>query len=525
MRLKALMFRWLGVLAMSLLAGVLPVAGAQQQEKKEKRQPNEPSFSRDAKRIVYVEQVFKGGEVLASLREIWTVNTDGTNARRLTEGPEDDHPRFSPDDRQIAFERDKDIWLINADGSNARNVTNTKDEYEQRAEFTNDGKSLIFLRGGFAPKVALRHLDSGEERILLGNDYDVEQVVPHPADNNAVFIVCKPLDNDGKPVQEVTLDKIIAVLKLDGTPVRAVFAPKPDSKLRIDKIRVSPTRNLLQVDKIDEADTHTALLENGGIVLLPDAPMIGDVSFDGKLIVGNGQIDELFTWGLVLYDIETKKSGSPSKFKDAIPARAKEFYDKGRELFTDDRYIEAIAEFTKAIVVHPPYAEAYHQRAWAHDMNDNKESALRDLGEAIRLNPKNAKFYLTRARIYQDQERTGEALDDLTAAIAADQQNADAYYQRGELYVAREELAAAIADFDAAIKIDPNSLAHLIARGDALHKQGDNPAAIKDYTQAIKHFPTSWVPYHGRSKAYRAMGQKDLAAADEKKVQELKAKP
>ncbi|MDQ3813593.1 MAG: tetratricopeptide repeat protein, partial [Armatimonadota bacterium] len=502
---------------LSLLGSIQPVAAQQ-----EKRDPHEPVFSRDAKQIVYVEKVTKGGEVLPSTGEIWTVNVDGTNARGLTAGHKDEHPRFSPDGQKIVFTRNDDIWLINADGSGLRNVTNSKAS-EDLPEFTNDGQGLVFLRTGSKDPTAeeakiqaeiiakeplaalglgqsyhtvvLHNLADGHERVLLGDnpdDFDVEQVVPNPSDDNAFFILCKPLDNDDKPVAGYTSDKVVAVLKRDGSPPRTVFALKPESKMRLSRLRVAPTRNLLEVDLTDKTETQVGLLENGDITLLPDAPTSGDVSFDGRLIVGTGPIDELFHWGLVLYDIADKKSGSLSAFKNAIPAKAKEFFDKGKEHYDEERYIEAIAEFTKAIVVHPPYAEAYYQRAWTHDMKDDQKSALSDLGEAIRLNPNNAEFYLTRARIYQENERTGEALDDLNAAIKADPKNADAYYQRGRLRMEREEVAEAIEDFDAAIKLEPEHLSYLLARGDAFLKQGDNPAAIVDYTAAIKRYPDSW---------------------------------
>jgi dipeptidyl aminopeptidase/acylaminoacyl peptidase len=37
---------------------------------------------------------------------IWTMDTDGTNARPLTQGDTDSTPRFSPDGKQIAFVRE-----------------------------------------------------------------------------------------------------------------------------------------------------------------------------------------------------------------------------------------------------------------------------------------------------------------------------------------------------------------------------------------------------------------------------------
>jgi len=60
------------------------------------------------------------------------MNTDGTDQRRLTNNPrEDGHPAWSPDCHQIAFDSDRsghfDIYVMNADGSNVRRLTNKGD--------------------------------------------------------------------------------------------------------------------------------------------------------------------------------------------------------------------------------------------------------------------------------------------------------------------------------------------------------------------------------------------------------------
>jgi Tol biopolymer transport system component len=77
-----------------------------------------------------------GRIVFASKRddnyEIYVMNADGTDQRRLTNNPrEDGRPAWSPDCRQIAFDSDRsghfDIYVMNADGSNVRRLTNKGD--------------------------------------------------------------------------------------------------------------------------------------------------------------------------------------------------------------------------------------------------------------------------------------------------------------------------------------------------------------------------------------------------------------
>jgi len=311
-----------------LVLSVLPANAAD----KEQREPKEPVFNAAATQLAYREDVTKAGEVLSSSSEIWIINRNGAGARALTSGFKDAHPRFNPDGTLIAFTRDRDIWTVNLDGSNLRNITNTKDATESNAEFTQDG-DLVFLRdsietandtltsnvsidplvfafgfGSTRQSVVLHSLKDNKERMLLGDGYEVSQIAPNPVFGDAVFILCKPLDNDGKPVGEkFRPDKVVAVVKLDGGAPRTVFAPKPEAKTIILQVRVTPQRNVLLIKTPDDSVGHAALLENDALVPLPDAPIFSDVSQDGKTIAGTGIVEgQASLFGIVLYAIETK---------------------------------------------------------------------------------------------------------------------------------------------------------------------------------------------------------------------------
>lgn len=80
--------------------------------------------------------------------DIYTVNLDGTNLRRLTDTPGyDAEGSYSSDGRQIVFtssrDGDPDLYIMDADGSNVRQLTNV-DGYDGGPFFSPDNKWVIF---------------------------------------------------------------------------------------------------------------------------------------------------------------------------------------------------------------------------------------------------------------------------------------------------------------------------------------------------------------------------------------------
>jgi Tol biopolymer transport system component/DNA-binding beta-propeller fold protein YncE len=81
-----------------------------------------PSWSPDGRRIVFVST--RDGDP-----EVYVLNADGSDPRRLTTAPgRDAHPAWSPDGHTIAFQSPRQgghtrIFLMNADGSNQRALT------------------------------------------------------------------------------------------------------------------------------------------------------------------------------------------------------------------------------------------------------------------------------------------------------------------------------------------------------------------------------------------------------------------
>lgn len=91
--------------------------------------PQQPTISPDGGRVVFVRSSVDRDEDRGHT-ELWEVRTDGSPdraPRRLTSGPADSSPAFSPDGSQLAFLRAADgapqLWLLPSAGGDARRLT------------------------------------------------------------------------------------------------------------------------------------------------------------------------------------------------------------------------------------------------------------------------------------------------------------------------------------------------------------------------------------------------------------------
>ncbi len=117
--------------------------------------------------------------------EIYVMDADGANQRRLTKNPAKDYaPSWSPDGKHIAFisERDghpgrapgwftSEIYVMDADGGNQQNLTNNpKDDWDP--SWSPDGKRIAFhsnREGRFNYDIYVMDADGGNLQSLTDN--------------------------------------------------------------------------------------------------------------------------------------------------------------------------------------------------------------------------------------------------------------------------------------------------------------------------------------------------------------------
>ena len=192
-----------------------------------------------------------------------------------------------------------------------------------------------------------------------------------------------------------------------------------------------------------------------------------------------------------------------------------------------DKYDEAIESYSKAIVLHPAFAQAYYVRGVAYSNKGDFERAVEDLTKAIELDPDSIESYTERAI---NRILIGEydgAISDYNWLISHSPDKVRAYCNRGDAYRRRGDFDLALEDCNAAIELNPLYNYPYRIRGNIYYDQNEYEKAIEDFTKAIdsladENFPDKPIAYESRSKVYRAMGEEACANADFAKAEELR---
>ena len=195
-----------------------------------------PSYSPDGTKIAWERVVVgpNGPNLSRDDGDIWVMDADGTNKKRLTGSPADDFgPALSPDGRKVAFtrgysgDRGTDIYVKKLKGGSARRVTNGGYHHEYEPVFSPDGGRIAFTRARFSSCCADVIVGGGEIATVRpdGTDFKVLTHTPDPAAAES-----PDFSPDGRKlvfdVFGATGQGSIQTIKADGTKRRTLFAPR-----------------------------------------------------------------------------------------------------------------------------------------------------------------------------------------------------------------------------------------------------------------------------------------------------------
>jgi tetratricopeptide (TPR) repeat protein len=183
---------------------------------------------------------------------------------------------------------------------------------------------------------------------------------------------------------------------------------------------------------------------------------------------------------------EAAKSGSEGDFKKSVDITSRvisldadnavAYLIRGTSLRKMGDYPQALADFDRAIRISPRSAEAYCQRAFAHQQSraeGSMEKAFADVSQAIELNRSMPLAYILRGSAYSDRGEFSAAVADFSRAIELNSRSYSGYGGRAAAYAGLGDFAKARRDVEKAMSLNPpqNDLKPLIRFRDSLPDQ------------------------------------------------------
>ncbi len=134
---------------------------------------------------------------------------------------------------------------------------------------------------------------------------------------------------------------------------------------------------------------------------------------------------------------------------------------EGAEASKNQDYDKAVELLRKATALDRKYtadlAVAYQQRGFAFAKDQKYQDAVQDFTEALKINSRDTRIYEQRAAIEMKLQDYDKALADYSEAIKLKPNEVRYYLYRSYIYETKGDLENSMADTEKALKLDPNN--------------------------------------------------------------------
>jgi tetratricopeptide (TPR) repeat protein len=152
-----------------------------------------------------------------------------------------------------------------------------------------------------------------------------------------------------------------------------------------------------------------------------------------------------------------KKRASLTKTETKPCQSARDYFERGCDLFALNRDDEAFRAFTRSLELDPLDLDVYEHVSTLYGLRGNREKSLALYDQALHLFPECARLHERRADTLLRLERYQQALEACNQAIQFDKMRASAYRVKGEVLHHLRRFQEAIETFDLAIHLEPDN--------------------------------------------------------------------
>lgn len=208
---------------------------------------------------------------------------------------------------------------------------------------------------------------------------------------------------------------------------------------------------------------------------------------------------------------------------DHFLGRARTYIARGERERAAPDLSTAIEIYSKDIATYPDDPSGYLGRGEAYRETGEIDRAIADYEAAGANNPSDSQAYRKMAELYAIKGEVDRALQTYNEALDINRGDLEALQGRAKLHQGRGDAAAAAADYERIVSLlaAPRGSDQYRLRALALLKLGKADQALPAAEQALSLRPDSLVALETRGLIFEALGRKEEAIADLKRVLSL----
>lgn len=206
------------------------------------------------------------------------------------------------------------------------------------------------------------------------------------------------------------------------------------------------------------------------------------------------------------------------------------WFERGDELFQQQRYEAAIACYDKVIQIQPEDYLAWFKRGIALENLQRYEDAVMSYDKVIQIQPEDYLAWFKRGKVLEDLGRYEEALVSYDTVIRIQPDNYWAWHDRGQVLKALQRDEEAIESYDRAVQLKPDfklavehrkQVLSQLKRVDQLYQLQHYDEAIASCEHAIQTNPNDALAWLMRGMALENLQHYTSAASSYDKVVQI----